>query len=320
MTRADTVDQRQFRNALGAFTTGVTIVTTKDGNGRDIGLTVSSFNSVSLDPPMVLWSLGRNSASLPAFLQATHFAVHVLASDQEALSSRFATKGAEKFAGIAVQRGQEDLPLLDGCAARFECKTAFRYDGGDHEIFVGEVINFEHFDRLPLVFQGGNYAKLLKKPAAIGKPGREPENDSSFSRNSLSYLCGVATHYLNEKLVKELTRAGLSQFDFWVLNLLANKEGQTIAELDIQMGPSRLRVTPEVIDRLINCGLVAETSGHGAERRLRLTGKGREELIAFVVAAKATEENAQKGLDQAEEQLLRQLLKRVIREMVESHS
>ena len=314
------IDPRQFRNALGAFTTGVTIVTTRDDAGNDIGLTVNSFNSVSLDPPMVLWSLARASASLPAFLNASHFAVHVLATDQEALSARFATRGADKFGGLAVQRGHRDLPLLDGCAARFECKTAFRYNGGDHEIFVGEVVNFEHFDRSPLVYQGGGYAMLLKKPSVLAKSGHATGSDSSFSRNSLSYLCGVAAQYLNEQSVRALSLHGLTMLDAWILNLLSEKEDQTVAELDAQMGHSRQRVTPEVVDRLIAQAMVTAAAAEGAERRLRRTAKGREVLIEFVAAAKATEESALKGLDHAEDQLLRTLLKRVIRGLMASHT
>lgn len=156
-------DSTRFRKALGAFTTGVTIVTTCDRAGRDVGLTVNSFNSVSIDPPMVLWSLARNAGSLPAFAGADFFAVHVLAADQASLSHRFAQRGAEKFSGMPVQRGLGGLPLLDGCAARFECKSVHRYEGGDHEIFVGEVVSFVHYERAPLVFQDGAYATVLKK-------------------------------------------------------------------------------------------------------------------------------------------------------------
>src|SRR6185503_13266212 len=115
------IDAREFRNALGAFTTGVTIVTTCDGAGRDVGLTVNSFNSVSLEPPLVLWSLARSSASLAAFVEAPYFAVHILGARQEALSNCFARRGADKFAGLELVRGHGGVPLLDGCAARFEC-------------------------------------------------------------------------------------------------------------------------------------------------------------------------------------------------------
>lgn len=156
-------DTSRLRKALGSFATGVTIITTRDQAGSDIGLTVNSFNSVSLDPPLVLWSLARSAHSLPAFMHAGHFAVHVLAEDQESLSNRFAQRGAEKFMGIRLQRGLDGLPLLEGCAARFECRTMHRYEGGDHLILVGEVLRFSHEARAPLVFQGGAYATVQKK-------------------------------------------------------------------------------------------------------------------------------------------------------------
>src|SRR5690554_165565 len=140
MSQPIEIDSRQFRSALGAFTTGVTIVTTCDQEGHDVGLTANSFNSVSMNPPMVLWSLDKSSRSLPAFMENDHFAVHILAADQQPMSDRFASRGADKFAGLETERGAGDVALLDGCSARFECETAFRYDGGDHIIFVGNVV------------------------------------------------------------------------------------------------------------------------------------------------------------------------------------
>lgn len=160
------VDSRQFRQALGAFATGVTIVTTRDRDGNDVGLTVNSFNSVSLEPPLVLWSLARSSEQLmSAFADATHFAVHVLAADQEALSNRFASRGIDKFAGLATHRGIDGIPLLAGCAACFQCQTVQRYAGGDHQIFIGEVVDFENFQLPPLLFHAGQYAELAAKAA-----------------------------------------------------------------------------------------------------------------------------------------------------------
>lgn len=154
-------DTRQFRQALGAFATGVTIVTTRDRDGNDVGLTVNSFNSVSLEPPLVLWSLARSSAQLlTAFTEAEYFTVHILAADQEALSNLFASRGVDKFAGLDVQRGVGDVPLLAGCTARFQCRTAHRYAGGDHEIFLGEVVAFENTECAPLLFHAGRYASL----------------------------------------------------------------------------------------------------------------------------------------------------------------
>ena len=182
---AAAIDAREFRNALGSFATGVTIVTTRDAAGHDVGLTANSFNSVSLDPPLVLWSLARSSNSLAAFVDAKHFAVHILAADQEPLSNRFATRGADKFAGLQMERGEGGTPLLHGCAARFECRTAYRYAGGDHEIFVGEVLTFEHFDRPLLVYQKGGYALAVKKPQPRrAEPRRKASPKAASARTS----------------------------------------------------------------------------------------------------------------------------------------
>lgn len=162
-------DPQRFRQALGAFPTGVTIVTTLDAAGKDVGVTANSFNSVSLNPPLVLWSLDRNSSNFDAFIAATHFAVHVLASDQDALASLFAQRGIDRFAGLTPQRGTGGVALLDGCVAHFECRTTFRYDGGDHVIFVGEVLNFAHAPHEPLVFKRGRFALAVEKSPAPSK-------------------------------------------------------------------------------------------------------------------------------------------------------
>lgn len=161
-------DPKQFRQALGAFTTGVTIVTTRGADGQDYGLTANSFNSVSIDPPLVLWSISKNASSARAFTEGSNFAVHILATDQEPLSNRFAKSSADKFAGLELQRGAEDTPLLGGCSARFQCKTTYRYEGGDHIILVGEVLAFDRFDQAPLVFHSGAYRRLA--PAAAQHP------------------------------------------------------------------------------------------------------------------------------------------------------
>ena len=152
-------DHRQaFRQALGSFATGVTIATTTEDGGTPVGVTASSFNSVSLDPPLVLWSLARDSLSCPAFAASGHFAIHVLTASQEALSDRFARSGTDKFEGLEWRSGQLGSPVFDVFAARFECRTEHLYEGGDHIIMVGEVVDFEARDEAPLLFHGGRYA------------------------------------------------------------------------------------------------------------------------------------------------------------------
>lgn len=159
-------DPRDFRNALGLFATGVTIVTTKTAAGEPIGLTCNSFSSVSLSPPLVLWSLSLRSPNLPNFLQATHFAVNVLAQDQIPLSQRFAKPIPHKFEGVAHGFGAHGMPLLDSVAAQFECRTEARHYSGDHVIFIGHVLHYSYTDRAPLGYCRGAYAAVHAIPPA----------------------------------------------------------------------------------------------------------------------------------------------------------
>ncbi|WP_118857462.1 flavin reductase family protein [Sphingomonas mesophila] len=154
------VDPLALRQALGSFVTGVTIVTARDPAGEPVGLTVSSFNSVSLDPPLVLWSLSLKSASLPSFREARSWAVHVLSAGQEAMSARFATPGADRFADLALADGPEGAPQLPDFAARFGCAATFEYEGGDHAIFVGHVADLQRREAEPLVYHGGRYGRV----------------------------------------------------------------------------------------------------------------------------------------------------------------
>jgi flavin reductase (DIM6/NTAB) family NADH-FMN oxidoreductase RutF len=147
-----------LRAALGLFATGVTIVTTRAPDGSMIGLTANSFNSVSLTPPLVLWSLGLKAGSLQAFLQAKHYAIHVLAVEQKSLAQRFASKINNRFEGLAVHEGLGGVPLLPDCAAVFECTSKSQYPEGDHVILVGEVLACQHdARRSPLLFHGGQF-------------------------------------------------------------------------------------------------------------------------------------------------------------------
>lgn len=149
---------QEFRAALGMFATGVTIVTARTGDGQVVGLTANSFNSVSLSPPLVLWSLSRAAASMVAFSTGSHYAINVLAADQKALAERFATRGGDRWRGVTFDVGAGGAPLLHGAAATFECFNRSRYEEGDHVIFVGEVERCTHRrGASPLLFHGGHY-------------------------------------------------------------------------------------------------------------------------------------------------------------------
>lgn len=157
-------DQRELRRALGQFATGVAVVTTRGEDGLPVGVTANSFTSLSLDPPLVLWCLGKESTNLAAFEAAPHFAVNVLSSTQHYLSRQFAIQGGDKFAGVELSAGLHDLPLLGGALARFACRTTERLDGGDHIIVIGEIEHFEIFDGEPLVFHSGSYRVATRHP------------------------------------------------------------------------------------------------------------------------------------------------------------
>ena len=153
----------EFRAALGMFATGVTIVTARNGEGEFVGLTANSFNSVSLDPPLVLWSLSRAAASMHAFSTGSHYAINILGADQQELAKRFAAKGVDRFADVIFEQGAGGAPLLAGAVATFECFNRSRYDEGDHIIFVGQVEHCGHADELPLVYHAGSYDLTPRK-------------------------------------------------------------------------------------------------------------------------------------------------------------
>ena len=150
-------DTRHFRDALSQFATGVTVVTTRLENGKFWGLTATSFNSVSLDPPLVLWSLAKKASSLPIFTSNSHYVINVLAADQAALAERFSRRITNRFEGIDHDLSPEGLPILKGVAAWFECSNRSRYAEGDHVIFVGKVERCDLHIRPALVFHGGRF-------------------------------------------------------------------------------------------------------------------------------------------------------------------
>jgi flavin reductase (DIM6/NTAB) family NADH-FMN oxidoreductase RutF len=153
---------REFRGALSTFATGVTIVTARAPNGDAIGLTANSFNSVSLDPALVLWSLSMKARSMSVFTTVSHYAINVLTADQIDLAQRFACCTTDRFAGVRVRDGLHAVPLIEGAAAVFECASRSRYEEGDHVIFVGEVQRCDHLlGARPLVFHRGRYVTEL---------------------------------------------------------------------------------------------------------------------------------------------------------------
>jgi flavin reductase (DIM6/NTAB) family NADH-FMN oxidoreductase RutF len=160
------IDPRDFRNALGTFATGVTIVTAMGGDGKPYGLTCNSFASVSINPPLVLWSLGMYSQALAVFQNASHFAVNVLGISQQPLAAKFAKASPNKFDGVKWKPGLGKAPLIIDSVAHFQCRAANRYYGGDHVIFLGAVEAYTYNGKEPLLFVRGGYGRFLGDPPA----------------------------------------------------------------------------------------------------------------------------------------------------------
>ncbi|WP_299592195.1 flavin reductase family protein [uncultured Microbulbifer sp.] len=157
---AAAIDPLALRQVFGQFATGVTIVTTRDQDGQPVGMTASSFNSVSLDPPLVLWCIDRKAGCFDAFNNCNHFAIHVLNQGQSDLSSLFARKGVDRFEQVSYTLNTQGVPLLEEYCARLECSVEHRYAGGDHVIMVGRVRGMSNQEHAPLVFHRGRYAQI----------------------------------------------------------------------------------------------------------------------------------------------------------------
>ncbi len=156
------IEPRDFRETVGCFATGITIITTIDADGSPVGLTANSFTSLSLDPPMVLFCLDYNVASFGAFQAGEHFAVNILSTGQQELSNRFAKSGPEKWEGVSFDTWDTGSPILPGSLASMECKVSSINEGGDHVIVIGEVVRMERAqgDARPLLYFRGGYADL----------------------------------------------------------------------------------------------------------------------------------------------------------------
>ena len=154
------IEANEFRKALGRFATGIAIVTTMDDKDAPMGLTVNSFNSVSLDPPLVLWSLDKSSNQMDAFCNSGFYGVSILAHDQQMASNLFAAMAEDRFEKVEWSVGKTGAPLIDGALARIDCKTEQIIEGGDHVILLGRVIDIAVSEGDPLLYYGGGYRTL----------------------------------------------------------------------------------------------------------------------------------------------------------------
>lgn len=300
------IDPHAFRSALGSFATGVTVVTTALTPDEPIGVTASSFNSVSLDPPLVLWSLAKKSQSLEAFRASGHFAVHILSREQEEVSNRFATSGADKFAQSEWKPGRLGSPVLGEFAAKFECRTIHQYEGGDHIIFVGEVLDLEQRDHAPLVFHGGRYAEARPKVVAETGPAILPE-EGRFTEDFFLYLLSRAhfqTSYVTRRLADE---AGLSFAQYLAMTVIGMN-----APIERDDLIARLRHTGHVPTQAELAQMIEQARIVQSDDGLRLSGHARETFIDILSETKAFEDDLLDHFTPSEIADAKRVLKRII--------
>jgi 3-hydroxy-9,10-secoandrosta-1,3,5(10)-triene-9,17-dione monooxygenase reductase component len=305
-------DAREFRNALGAFATGVTVVTTAAPDGSRAGVTANSFNSVSLDPPMILWSLARSSRNLATFELAPYWAVHILAADQDHLSNHFAKSSADKFVGLEIETGMGGIPLLKDYATRLQCKTAFKYEGGDHVIFVGEVLSFDRRDVAPLVFHGGKYALAARKTEPAVLSGTSPrDSDISFGEDFLGYLLWRAAQHFQSRVTPHLQAQGLVPDTFMILAMLLHRDARSPKQLAAGIPPPAAANIEALLGTLSARGLLTSADGP-AGKEIRLSAEGRAVTLLIHAASKAIEADLLGRLEPGEAMALKHLIRRFI--------
>ena len=306
------LDSKAFRQALGAFATGVCVVTTRNRDGTDVGLTANSFSSVSLNPPMILWSLANTSSAISTFRDVSHFGVHILASDQDRLSAQFATKGIDRFQDVEIIRGINEIPLLRNCVARFECKTAHQYDGGDHTIFIGEVVSFNRSDLKPLIFHGGRYGMVVGRDDVAAEASKGHDGALSLSENGLNYLLWRAFLQFRHKYYEQRKKLQWSKSDSYILQTISMEEGRTIEGIDRAIQFTGLRCTLDGIKELAARGLVSVEEPLRLESRVWLTESARASVYHLVAIARAVEGEALEDMDFSETYLLKKMLRHIV--------
>jgi flavin reductase (DIM6/NTAB) family NADH-FMN oxidoreductase RutF/DNA-binding MarR family transcriptional regulator len=291
-----------LRRALGQFPTGVAIVTaTRDG--KPFGMTVNSFAAVSLEPPLILWSVARSAFSHDAFAAADAFAVHFLGSGHHELALRFAGRALDKFAGVSHRAGQTGAPLIEELAPSFECRSWARYPGGDHSIIVGEVVRLFERSHDPLLFHSGVLRGIegTRQPAKLA--------DDSFARNYLAYLLARASSLVSGAFHGALPQWNLTVPEWRVLACLSDVEALSVGELAAMALMKQPRLT-RVLDGMEEAGLI-ERHGSREDRRrvtIHLTPTGRERVAPVLVAAKAHEEAFLKPFTRGERLAIKQAL------------
>lgn len=301
-------DTRAFRRALGNFATGVTVVTATSPDGTRAGVTANSFNSVSLDPPLVLWSIDKRSSSLEVFQQASHFSVNILAADQIDLSNQFARPRDDKFAGVLYDMGVGATPLLHDCAASFVCEMHQLVDGGDHVIVIGKVLAFEDSGRSPLLYHQGVYSMLLPHTSMTQKVESRPASSVFQGRlaHNIYYLLTQAVRgYQVDYQPKQLS-TGLRTSEARMLMVLENDAALGLFDL-LREVAMPMREIEEAVANLKRKGLVADT-----QDRYVLTPSGMDQAEALWRIAREQQDKVFEEFSDEQLESFKQVLKTII--------
>ncbi|MBK3436264.1 p-hydroxyphenylacetate 3-hydroxylase reductase component [Pseudomonas sp. MF7448] len=309
MSIENQVDTRAFRRALGNFATGVTVVTAADASGRKVGVTANSFNSVSLDPPLILWSIDKRSTSHAVFEAATHFAVNVLAADQIDLSNNFARPREDRFAEIEYQTGAGGAPVLADCSARFECEKYQQVDGGDHWIMIGKVVAFDDCGRSPLLYHQGAYSMVLPHTRMTRREEGQPASSHFQGRlsHNLYYLMTQALRAYQASYQPRQLSTGLRTSEARMLMVLENDAGLSLAELQREVAMP-VREIEEAVNNLKRKALVRDD-----QDRVKLTTKGIDETESLWTIAREQQDTVFSQFSEEQLETFKTVLKAVIR-------
>ncbi|WP_443635404.1 flavin reductase [Candidatus Njordibacter sp. Uisw_058] len=299
---------REFRDALSSFATGVTVVTCLDANGEPVGATASSFNSVSMDPPLILWSITKTAYSADAFINAKHFVVNVLSAEQMATSNQFARSGTDKFADVEVEQGIGGVPTLPGAITFFECEAWATYDGGDHEIIVGRVKGLRSMAGSGLVFYRGAYATAEAIPTLAPT---ETNDVSHFIDNYLLYYMSRATHQMGEEFHQLVADDGLTTKEWRVLACLYNENSMSLADLAKRTMVDQTTLLELSIE--LQKQNMARVQQLDAGTKVTGTAAGQERVAHLIEDYQKAESNALEGLDSDASETLKTMLQRIIK-------
>ncbi|BCD88983.1 flavin oxidoreductase [Pseudomonas solani] len=300
-------DPRAFRRALGNFATGVTVMTAA-ADGRRVGMTANSFNSVSLDPPLVLWSIDKRATSHEVFARAGHFAVNVLAADQIDISNQFARPSDDRFAGLRVEEGAGGAPLLEECAARFQCEKYQELDGGDHWILIGKVVAFDDLGRAPLLYHQGAYSTVLPHPRLLKKD--EAATRTAFQgrlNDNLYYLMTQAVRGYQEDYQPRQLSTGLRTSEARMLMVLEKDASLGMAALQ-QLVNMPTREIEAAVDTLTRKGMLA-----GDAQGCSLTPAGMDQAETLWEIAERQQERVFARFSQEQLATFKEMLRAVAR-------